>query len=69
MISSKKNDEILKAIVYIKSKKTINSHKVTLHDLMSILKNKINNTKNKYYDKVKSFRMQEEFGPKKRLKP
>lgn len=66
MISSKKNDEILKAIVYIKSKKTINSRKVTIEDLMKIPNNKLGNIKN---HKVKSFRMQEEFGHKKRIKP
>ena len=37
MISSKKYDEILKAIVHIKSKKTVNSRKVTIEDLMNIL--------------------------------
>lgn len=66
MISSKKYDDILKAIVHIKSKKTINSRKVTIKDLMKIPNNKLSNHKN---DKIKSFRMQEEFGPKKRIKP
>jgi len=66
MISSKKYDEILKAIVHIKSKKTVNSRKVTIEDLMNIPNNKIGNNKN---NKIKSFRMQEEFGPKKRIKP
>ena len=66
MISSKKYDEILKAIVHIKSKKTINSRKVSIEDLMKIPNNKLGNHKN---DKIKSFRMQEEFGPKKRIKP
>ena len=65
MISSKKNDEILKAIDYIKSK-NINSRKLTIEDIIKIQNDKSNYVKN---DKVKSFRMQEEFGPKKRIKP
>ena len=64
--STKKNDEILKAIVYLQSKKTIKSRNVTLKDLM-IYKNNYNSTKNN--DQIKSFRIQEEFGPKKRIKP
>ena len=66
MILSKKYNEILKVIVYIESKKTINLRKVTIEDLMNVPHNKLGNIKN---EKVKSFRMQEEFGPKKRIKP
>ena len=66
MISSKKNDEILKAINYINSKKANKESKFSLNDLV-----KNNNNKNHKKDKhkIKSFRMQEEFGPKKHIKP
>ena len=65
MISSKKNDEILKAINYINSKKTNKESKFSLNDLVK------NNNKihKKEKHKIKSFRMQEEFGPKKHIKP
>ena len=61
------NDDILKAILYVKSKKIEKSRKVTLNDLM-IKSNNKSNTKTSN-DQIKSFRMQEEFGPKKRIKP
>ena len=49
------------------STKIIKSRKATLNDLMIKSKNKSNNKTNN--DQIKSFRMQEEFGPKKRIKP
>jgi len=70
MIKSQKRDELLKAIVYIKSKKTIKYRKVTIEDLISIPKKKEFNDKNmSKNEKINSFRKQEEFGPKKRIKP
>lgn len=70
MIKSRKSDELLKAIVHIKSKKTIKYRKVTIEDLMAISKNKVFENKNiSKNEKIKSFRKQEEFGPKKRIKP
>lgn len=68
MITSQKRDELLKAILYLKSKKPIKYRKVTIEDLMSIPKKKEYDEKNKN-EKIKSFRKQEEFGPKKRIKP
>lgn len=70
MIKSQKRDELLKAIVYIKSKKTIKYIKVTIEDLISIPKKKEFNDKNmSKSERINSFRKQEEFGPKKRIKP
>ncbi len=70
MIKSQKRDDLLKAIFYIKSKKTIKYRKVTIDDLMEIPKKKEYDDKNlNKNDKVKSFRKQEEFGAKKRIKP
>ncbi len=63
MISSKQNDEILKAINYINSKKTIKKSKFTIND------SKIHKKEKHKNHKVRSFRMQEEFGPKKHIKP
>ena len=63
MISSKQNDEILKEINYINSKKTIKKSKFTIND------SKINKKEKHKNHKVRSFRMQEEFGPKKHIKP
>ena len=64
--SINKKDDILKAIAYLQSKKTVKTRNVTLNDLM-IKSNSITIKRNN--DKIKSFRMQEEFGPKKRIKP
>tara|TARA_B100000674_G_C37093262_1_gene581196 strand:+ start:121 stop:333 length:213 start_codon:yes stop_codon:yes gene_type:complete len=70
MITSQKRDELLKAIVYLKSKKTINYRKVTIEDLMEVPKKKDYDDKNmNKNERIKSFRKQEEFGPKKRIKP
>ena len=70
MIKSQKRDELLKAIVYIKSKKTIKYRKVTIEDLMNVPKKKEYDEKNiSKNERIKSFRKQEEFGPKKRIKP
>jgi hypothetical protein len=64
--SINKKDDILKAIAYLQSKKTVKTRNVTLNDLM-IKSNNVTIKRNN--DKIKSFRMQEEFGPKKRIKP
>ena len=64
--SINKKDDILKAIAYLQSKKIVKTRNVTLNDLM-IKSNSITIKRNN--DKIKSFRMQEEFGPKKRIKP
>ena len=70
MITSQKRDELLKAIVYLKSKKPINYRKVTIEDLMAVPKKKDYDDKNmNKNERIKSFRKQEEFGPKKRIKP
>jgi hypothetical protein len=70
MIKSQKRDELLKAIVYIKSKKTIKYRKVTIEDLINIPKKKKYDEKNmSKNERINSFRKQEEFGPKKRIKP
>lgn len=70
MITSQKRNELLKAIVYLKSKKPIKHRKVTIEDLMSVPKKKDYDDKNmSKNERIKSFRKQEEFGPKKRIKP
>ena len=70
MITSQQRDELLKAIVYLKSKQQIKYRKVTIEDLMTIPKKKEYDDKNiSKNDRIKSFRKQEEFGPKKRIKP
>ena len=70
MITSQKRDELLKAIVYLKSKKPVNYRKVTIEDLMAVSKKKDYDDKNiNKNERIKSFRKQEEFGPKKRIKP
>ena len=70
MITSQKRDELLKAIVYLKSKKPVNYRKVTIEDLMEVPKKKDYDDKNmNKNERIKSFRKQEEFGPKKRIKP
>ena len=70
MIKSLKRAELLEAIIYIKSKKKIKYRKVTIEDLLAVPKKKEYNDKNiSKNDRIKSFRKQEEFGPKKRIKP
>ena len=69
MIISQKRDELLKAIVYLKFKEKIKYRKATIEDLMAIPKKKEYNDNNNKNDRIKSFRKQEEFGPKKRIKP
>ena len=70
MITSQKRDELLKAIVYLKSKKPVNYRKVTIEDLMAVSKKEDYDDKNmNKNERIKSFRKQEEFGPKKRIKP
>lgn len=68
MITPQKRDELLKAIVYLKNKKSVECRKVTMEDLMAIPKKKEYDDKNKN-ERINSFRKQEEFGPKKRIKP
>ena len=64
--SNNKNNDILKAIAYLQSKKTVKTRTITINDVM-IKSNSITTKRNN--DKIKSFRIQEEFGPKKRIKP
>ena len=69
MLTSQKKDELLKAISYVQSKKTVNSKKLTMKDLMLFdTKNYDDENKNKN-NNIKSFRQQEEYGPKKHIKP
>ena len=68
MLTSEKKDDLLKAISYIKSKETVTYKKATIKDLMISEKNYDDENKNRN-NNVKSFRQQEEFGLKKRIKP
>jgi hypothetical protein len=61
--------DILKAISYIKNKKQENFRKIKSSDLVFKSNNNLNNNNPINKEKIKSFRMQEEFGPKKRIKP
>ena len=61
--------DILKAISYINNKKPVNSRKIKSSDLLFKYNNDLKNDNKSKKEKVKSFRMQEEFGPKKRIKP
>ena len=66
MKTSNKN-KIHQAILFINSKKNIKYRNLVENDIFNI---NINNDFNlNINDKIKSFRMQEEFGPKKRIKP
>lgn len=68
MITSGKKDYLLKAISYVKSKENVTYKKLTMKDLMMSENNYDDENKNRN-NHIKSFRQQEEFGPKKRIKP
>ena len=60
--------DIFKAISYINNKKPENFRKIKSSDLIFKYNKELKNNKSNK-EKIKSFRMQEEFGPKKRIKP
>ena len=59
-------DKIINAIIYLKSQKK-KLRKANLNDFINNNHSFKQNNVNK--EKITSFRMQEEFGPKKRIKP
>jgi hypothetical protein len=61
-------DNILNAIFYLESKNT-KLRNITPYDLFDKSKCYVSERKINNDEKIKSFSMQEEFGPKKRIKP